>query len=68
MSTLSILTILLKLAAYFARRAERSDIEKAVLNEIENIHSKRVDRAVDARDDVLAGRVPIDPDDPNRRD
>ncbi|MEN5275743.1 hypothetical protein ABE527_02220 [Brucella sp. TWI432] len=68
MSSLSILTLLLKLAAYFARRAERSDIEKAVLNEIENIHSKRVDRAVAARDDVLAGRVHPELDDEFRRD
>ena len=68
MSALSILTVLLKLAAFFARRAERLDIEKAVLNEIESIHSKRVDRAVSARDDVNAGRVPDDKPDPFQRD
>lgn len=68
MNALSLLTILLKLAAYLARRAERSDIEKAVLNEVQNIHSKRVDRAVSARDDVLSGRVLPEPDDEFRRD
>lgn len=68
MSALTILKLLLQLSAYFARRAERRDIEKAVLNELENLHGKRVDAAVDARDDVLAGRVPGDPDDPYRRD
>jgi|GEM_PF-4397018 len=67
-SALAVLKLLLTLAAYFAKRAERQDIEKAVLNELENLHKKRVDAAVAARDDVLAGRVPVDPDDPNRRD
>lgn len=67
-SALAVLKLLLTLAAYFAKRAERQDIEKAVLNELENLHKKRVDAAVAARDDVLAGRVPVDPGDPNRRD
>lgn len=68
MSALSVLNLLLKLAAFFARRAERADIEKAILNEIENLHGKRVDAAVDARDDVASGRVPRNDDDPYRRD
>lgn len=70
MSALSIITLLLKLAAYFAKRSEQRDIEKAILNEIEKIHSKRVDRAVDARNRVSAGGLPDDDDehDPNRRD
>lgn len=68
MSALSILNLLLKLAAFFARRAERQDIEKAILNEIENLHGKRVDAAAAARDDVVAGRVPSNDADPYRRD
>lgn len=68
MTWLSALKLILQLAAYFARRAERIDIEKAVLNELENLHGKRVDAAVAAGDDVRAGRVPVDPNDPYRRD
>lgn len=67
-TALAVLKMLLSLAAYFARRAERMDIEMAVLAELENLHGKRVDAAVDARNDVLAGRVPVDPVDPYRRD
>ncbi|EUB95867.1 hypothetical protein PMI07_002355 [Rhizobium sp. CF080] len=68
MTWLAALKLILQLAAYFARRAERIDIEKAVLNELENLHHKRVDAAVAASDDVRAGRVPVDPNDPYRRD
>lgn len=68
MTALAILRLLLELAAFFARQAERRDIEKALKNEIENLHSAKVDDAARARDDVLSGRVPVDPDDPNRRD
>jgi hypothetical protein len=65
---LAILRLLLQLASYFAKRAERADIETAILAQLEASHGKRVDAAVAARDDVLAGRVPIDEHDPNRRD
>jgi hypothetical protein len=68
MSWLSALKLILQLANFIARRAERLDIEKAVLNELEVIHGKRVDAAVAARDDVLAGRAPVDPADKYRRD
>ena len=68
MTALAILKIVLQLAAYLARRADRRDIEKAVLSELENLHGKRVDAAAAARDDVISGRVPADHDDPNRRD
>jgi hypothetical protein len=68
MSWLSLLKIVLQLASFVARRAERLDIEKAVLNELENAHGKRVDAAVAARDDVLAGGVQPDANDPYRRD
>lgn len=64
----SIFKMLLELAVYAARRAEKQDIEKAVLDELQILHGERVDRAVRARDDVLAGRVQPDLDDPNRRD
>lgn len=67
-SALAVLKLLLTLAAYFAKRAERQDIEMAVLNELENLHGKRVDAAVVAGDDVRAGRVPVDPNDKYRRD
>jgi hypothetical protein len=68
MAWLSILQLLLQLAAQFAQRAERADIEKAVLDALKLSHDERVDRAHDARDSVLSGRVPPDDGDPNRRD
>lgn len=68
MNALAILKILLSLAAYFARRAERLNTERAILNELELLQGKRSDAAVDARDDVLSGRVQPDPNDPYRRD
>lgn len=64
----SLLQLALTLAVWFARRAERRDIEKALVAQLELSHGKRVDAAADARDDVLSGRVPVDPNDPNRRD
>ncbi|MCV0395495.1 MAG: hypothetical protein K5872_22365 [Rhizobiaceae bacterium] len=63
-----IFKLLLELAVFAARRAEKRDIEKAVLDELQILNRERVDRAQRARDDVLAGRVPVDPHDPNRRD
>jgi hypothetical protein len=68
MTWLVILKYALQLVAYIARQADRLETEKVVLNEVEQLHKKRVDTAVAARDDVLAGRVPVDPSDPNRRD
>lgn len=68
MNWVALLKLALQLAAFFARKADRRDIEKAVLNEVEVLHSKRVDDAAAAGDDVLSGRVPADPDDPYRRD
>lgn len=65
---LSLLKTILTLAAFIARRAERADVEKAVLNELEIVQGNRVRAAADARDDVLSGRVPADERDPNRRD
>lgn len=68
MKWLTLLAYVLQLAAYLARLSERKDTEEAVLNELEIIHGKRIRKAVDARDDVLSGRVPVDPNDPYRRD
>jgi hypothetical protein len=64
---LALLRLLLELAAVAARRAERNDIERSVLDALENSHRDRVDAALAARDDVLAGRVPADEHDPNKR-
>jgi hypothetical protein len=64
----AILKALLTLAVYFAQRAQRSDIEEAMKNALENLQGKRVDAAVAARDDVLSGRVQPDDGDVNRRD
>lgn len=72
MSLATILTcfkLFLELASFFARRLERAEIEKALLNELELSHKKRVDAAAAARDDIVSGRVRVDPGtDPNRRD
>lgn len=68
MTWLSALKLVLQLAAFIARRAERADIEKGVLNELENTHRKRVDAAVSAGDAVRSGSVQPDPTDPHRRD
>ncbi|CAN7296111.1 hypothetical protein [Neorhizobium sp. LjRoot104] len=67
-TALAILKLLLSLAAYFAQRAKQTEIETALLAQLENLHGKRVDKAVAARDSVLAGELQPDPDDPNRRD
>lgn len=68
MTWLSLLTVLLQLVAYVARQADKREIEEAVTNELEILQGKRVRAASDARDDVISRRVPIDPQDPNRRD
>lgn len=68
MTWLAILKIALQLVAFIARQADKREIEKNVLNELENINNDRVKDAAAARDDVISGRVPADPNDPNRRD
>jgi hypothetical protein len=65
---LQILTAALQLVAYIARRAERIDVERALLNELEIVEGKRVRAAQAARDDVVSGRVPEPSSDPYRRD
>lgn len=68
MSWLAILTAALQIVAYIARLSNQLDTEKAVLNELEILQGNRVRDAAAARDDVVSGRVPDDPNDPNRRD
>lgn len=68
MSWLTILKYALQIVAYLARRSERLDVEKAVLNELEILQGKRVERAASARDDVVSGRVYDDDNDPYNRD
>lgn len=67
-TALAVLKLLLTFAVFFAQRAQRSDTEKAVLGELENLQGKRVDAAKAARDDVESGRVHADPNDKYRRD
>lgn len=67
MTWLTLLPIILKLAAYFARRAERRDIEAALLGQVENLHGKHVDAAAAARDRVTPGSL-SDERNPNQRD
>lgn len=62
-----VLKIVLLLAAYLARRAERRDIEAAVRGQVERIHAKHVDEAAAARDRVTTGSLPSDRN-PNQRD
>jgi hypothetical protein len=68
MTVLLILKLLLQLAALFARQAERKDIEKALLHDIEALSDDKADAAARARDDVASGRVQPDAEDPHRRD
>lgn len=68
MGWLQALTLILQLAAYIARRAERYDVEKAVLNDLKLLQAERVDAAAAARDDVVNNRVHPDDNDPYRRD
>lgn len=68
MSLLNLLVLVLKLAAWLSKRADQAQLEKALLDEIENINLHAVNRASRARDDVLSGRVQERPDDPHRRD
>lgn len=65
---LAILKLVLELAVYFARRAQREDVAQSIIQEVEIINGTRVRKAADARDDVLSGRVQPDPNDPYRRD
>jgi len=67
MNWLALLKAVLSLAVYFAQRAQRHDVEKAVQHELEILQGRRVRSAADARDRVLNG-APADPTDPYRRD
>lgn len=67
MSWVVALQLVLQLAAYFARRAERLDIEKSLLSTLENLHGKHVDEAADAHNRVTLDSLPNDRN-PNQRD
>jgi hypothetical protein len=68
MNWLAGLQLLLKLAAYFARRADKLEIERNLINELKLLQGERVEAAAVARDDVLSGRVPEPEHDPYKRD
>lgn len=65
---LTIISMLLQLAVFISRRADRKDIEESLTNAIDLAQGKRIAAAKAASDDVMSGRVPVDPKDPNRRD
>lgn len=65
---LVILKLILELAVYFARRAQREDLVESLTDEVEILNGTRVRKAAAARDDVLSGRVQPDPKDPYQRD
>lgn len=65
MSWITLLHIALQIAAYFAKRAERKDIENSILNEIKILHDEYVDAASDARANT---KLPEDGSNPNQRD
>jgi len=68
MTWLNALLALLQFVAWVARRADKLDTEKAVLNELELLQAERVKDAQGARDDVTSGRVQPDDNDPYKRD
>jgi hypothetical protein len=68
MTWLNFLKILLTLAAWAARKAERRDIERQITHELEIAQGHRVREALRVRSSILDGSVPADPDDPYRRD
>ena len=68
MTWLSVLELVLQLCVFVSRKAEEKQIEDNLTNALQTLQNKRVKAASDARDDVTSGRVPSDPNDPNRRD
>ena len=67
-TALAIVRMVLAIVTHLTKQAEREALEKAVLDDLLLKQKERVDAAVAARDDILSGRVPDDPADPNRRD
>jgi hypothetical protein len=65
---LALFRLFLELVVFFARRVEKAEIEKAILDDLLAEHRKRADAAAAAADDVRSGRVQPDASDPNRRD
>lgn len=68
MSWVALLRLLLTLAGFVAKRTELLATQKAIANELAVLQGKRIDAATAARDDVLSGRVPDEPNDQYRRD
>jgi hypothetical protein len=68
MSWITILSMLLKLAVWAARRADRRDIAWVIANELEIAQGQRVREALRVRSSILDGSVPADDADPYRRD
>ena len=64
----AVLTILPMIVQAVRDGRIKEGAENEVLSALEKEHRARVDAAVAARDDVMSGRVPADPADPNRRD
>lgn len=67
MTWLKALYLVLQLAAFLARRAERRDVEEAVRNELKLLMDQRVDAAVDAGNRPHDDSVPDPFDRANRR-
>jgi len=65
---LALLKLILTLAAWVARQVDKAASDKAFGDALILSHEDRVAGAAAARDDVVSGRVPVDPNDPNRRD
>jgi hypothetical protein len=68
MTWLTVLKLLLTLAAWAARKAERRDIERQITHELEIAQGWRVREALRVRSSILDGSVPADDNDPYRRD
>jgi hypothetical protein len=68
MTWLTVLKLLLTLAAWAARKADERDIARNITNELEIAQGHRVREAARVRSSILDGSVPADPDDKHRRD
>jgi hypothetical protein len=68
MKWLSILKLLLTLAAWAARKADEREIARNITHELEIAQGQRVREALRVRSSILDGSVPADDADPYRRD
>jgi len=67
-SWLKVFKVLMALVEFVMKRIDKAEVERAFADAIVRVHGERVEGAIRAGDDVRAGRVPLDPNDPNRRD